>query len=71
MDAAANRGPTMHVEDAPARVDSNPRVQLTLLQGLRMWPKITLYCLSLTTAILLWGYDMAMVGNLAGLDQFQ
>lgn len=44
---------------------------LTLVQGLRRYPKVASYCLLLTTTILLWGFDLAMVGNLAGLDQFK
>ncbi|KAK5047094.1 hypothetical protein LTR84_007037 [Exophiala bonariae] len=44
---------------------------LTLWQATKRWPKVTLYCLALTSGVLLWGYDAAMAGNLAALDQFK
>jgi hypothetical protein len=34
--------------------------KLTLWQSLRRWPKVSAYCLALTSAILLWGYDLAV-----------
>ncbi len=60
----------MHIEEAPPSGNSVP-VKLSLWQAVQKWPKVAGYCLALTTAILLWGYDMAMVGNLASLPQFQ
>lgn len=45
--------------------------KLSLWQAVKRWPKVSAYCLALTSAILLWGYDLAMAGNLAGLDQFK
>jgi hypothetical protein len=66
----ASKGPAMHVEDAPPTGISAP-AKLSLWQAFRKWPKVAGYCLALTTAILLWGYDMAMVGNLASLPEFQ
>jgi len=65
-----NKVPSMHVENAPPTGDATPE-KLSLWQAIRKWPKVAGYCLALTTAILLWGYDMAMVGNLASLPQFQ
>lgn len=58
----------MHLEEVDSTDSSK---ELSLWQALRKWPKVSAYCLALTSAILLWGYDMAMNGNLAGLDQFQ
>ncbi|OCT49090.1 sugar transporter [Cladophialophora carrionii] len=60
----------MHVEDAPPKGIPAP-AKLSLWRAVRKWPKVAGYCLALTTAILLWGYDMAMVGNLASLPAFQ
>ncbi|KAJ9610482.1 hypothetical protein H2200_005259 [Cladophialophora chaetospira] len=65
-----NKPPVIHLEDAPP--DRDPvSPKLSLWHALRKWPKVAGYCLALTTAILLWGYDMAMVGNLASLPEFQ
>ncbi|KIW65451.1 hypothetical protein PV04_07710 [Phialophora macrospora] len=66
----ASKAPAMHVEDAPPTGISAP-AKLSLWQAIQRWPKVAGYCLALTTAILLWGYDMAMVGNLASLPEFQ
>lgn len=43
----------------------------SLWQNLRRYPKVSAYCIALTSGILLWGYDLAMSGNLAGMDQFK
>lgn len=54
---------------AQSRNDSaKPR---SLWQNLRRHPKVFGYCFALTSGILLWGYDMAMTGNLASLPEFQ
>ena len=68
--SGASKTPTMHVEDAPQNGIPEP-AKLSLWQAIRKWPKVVGYCLASTTAILLWGYDMAMVGNLASLPEFQ
>ncbi|KEF58235.1 uncharacterized protein A1O9_06161 [Exophiala aquamarina CBS 119918] len=57
-----------HAEDLGL---SDEEKRQNLVQALRRWPKMSAYCLALTSAILLWGYDMAMSGSLAGLDQFK
>ncbi len=50
---------------------SDEEKRLNLVQALRRWPKVALYCLSLTSAILLYGFDTSMSGSLSGLDQFK
>jgi hypothetical protein len=64
---------TMATADSDAKVDiahdehalAHEEVKkLTLWQSLRRWPKVSAYCLALTSAILLWGYDLA-VGDAA------
>ena len=44
---------------------------LPLVQAMKKYPKIVAYCLSLTSAVLLWGYDLAVVGSLVSLPAFQ
>jgi hypothetical protein len=43
-----------HLEELEESASSEE--QLTLWQAVRKWPKVTAYCLALTSAILLWGY---------------
>ena len=52
----------------PSTTDMKPQ---SLWKNLRRHPKAVGYCVALTSGILLWGYDMAMTGNLAGLPAFQ
>jgi hypothetical protein len=50
---------------------SDETKKLGLWQALKRWPKLSAYCAGLISAILLWGYDSAMAGNLSGLSQFR
>lgn len=51
--------------------DDDRSTEFSLFQALRHWPKVSAYCLSLTSAILLWGFGLAMTGNLSSLPEFQ
>ena len=44
---------------------------LTLWQAVRKWRKIVLYCLGLSCAILLYGYDLVIVGTVSAIPAFQ
>ncbi|KAK3705979.1 hypothetical protein LTR37_012973 [Vermiconidia calcicola] len=44
--------------------------KLSLLQALKRWPRITMYSISLSLNILLWGYDSAIVGNVSSMPVF-
>lgn len=44
---------------------------LPLLQSIRLYPKVVGYCFALTSAILLWGYDLVIVGTITALPAFQ
>ena len=57
-----------HNEEARIREEEKA---LNLIQAFKRWPRLSAYCLALTSAILLWGYDIAMSGSLSGLDQFK
>lgn len=65
-----------HVEKEISE-DSQPEVvrpdekPLKLWQAARQYPKTLGYCVLLTSAVLLWGYDVAMTGNLNSVDAFQ
>ncbi|KIX10098.1 uncharacterized protein Z518_01179 [Rhinocladiella mackenziei CBS 650.93] len=60
-----------HVElVASSEIDPHSQ-RFSLIRAVRIWPKAAGYGLALTSVILLWGYDMAMVGNLASLPAFR
>ncbi len=44
---------------------------LRLIQACRVYPKVVGYCFALTTVILLWGYDLVIVGTIQALPVFQ
>jgi SP family general alpha glucoside:H+ symporter-like MFS transporter len=43
---------------------------LTLWQAVRKYPKITWYCLAMTTVIIGWGYQLVVAGAIAIIDSF-
>ena len=45
--------------------------ELTLWQAVSKWRKLVLYCVGLSSAVLLYGYDQAIVGSVSGLPAFQ
>jgi hypothetical protein len=44
--------------------------KMTLVQAIRRWPRVFLYSLGLTTAIILWGFDFVIVGSVASMPAF-
>lgn len=45
--------------------------ELTLWQAVGKWRKVVLYCVGLNAAVILYGYDQAIVGSVSGLPAFQ
>jgi SP family general alpha glucoside:H+ symporter-like MFS transporter len=45
--------------------------QMTLLQGLRLYPKAVAWSMILSSALIMEGYDLALLGSLFGNDQFK
>ena len=45
--------------------------ETTLLQSIRLYPRIVLYCIGLTSAFLLAGYDSVIVGTITAVPRFQ
>lgn len=68
------QSPVVELSIAPTRTlsqqDSNG-TNLSLWQSVRKWPKIVGYSLGLTSAILLWGFDTSIVGNVSAVPSFQ
>lgn len=44
---------------------------IPLWQSIKKFPRIVGYCLALSSAILLYGYDLVIVGTVAAMPQFQ
>lgn len=61
------------VEDI-SRTDTNndPKTQhVPLWQSVKKWPRVIIYCLILSSAILLYGYDLVIVGSVSAMPSFQ
>ena len=48
-------------------VDDEPN----LWKSIRKWPKVLGYSLAMTSAILLYGFDTSIVGNVSAIPEFQ
>jgi SP family general alpha glucoside:H+ symporter-like MFS transporter len=49
----------------------DPHVNIPLREALRQYSKVTWWILGISTVIILWGYDLAVVGAVSSLDPFQ
>ncbi|EJT73726.1 hypothetical protein GGTG_07582 [Gaeumannomyces tritici R3-111a-1] len=43
---------------------------LPLFQAVRRFPKVVMYCMGITLAVIGWGYDLAVVGAIPAVDPF-
>ncbi|KAL8393802.1 hypothetical protein RB595_003523 [Gaeumannomyces hyphopodioides] len=43
---------------------------LPLLQAVRRFPKVVMYCMGITLAVIGWGYDLAVIGAIPAVDSF-
>ena len=50
---------------------TSPTPDQTLWQSIKKWPRVVIYCLALNTAILLYGYDLVIVGTVSAMPAFQ
>lgn len=51
--------------------DAAVEKDLTLWQALKEYYRISFYCIGLTSAILLYGYDYVIVGTTSSMPSFQ
>lgn len=51
--------------------DNDDEATLPLGQAIRRYPKVAGYSCVVTLAILLWGYDLAIVGTVSSIPAFQ
>ncbi|POY75561.1 hypothetical protein BMF94_1464 [Rhodotorula taiwanensis] len=57
------------IEDARAATEAEHR--LTLMQGLKRYPKAVMFSLIVSTCIIMTGFDCVLLGNFYGLPQFR
>ncbi|KAM4062695.1 major facilitator superfamily protein [Hirsutella rhossiliensis] len=63
---------SVHVRrDELAPVQSDPDANLTLWQAIKKWRRVVLYCVGLTSGILMFGYDYVIVGTTSAMPSFQ
>jgi hypothetical protein len=59
------------IEDVSHVDASENKAYVPLWHSLKKWRRIVGYCLALSSAILLYGYDLVIVGTVAAMPQFQ
>jgi hypothetical protein len=73
MNGSVGKTTQEFVEDV-SRTSTNIPAHAThipLWQLLKRWPKVVMYCLALSSAILLYGYDLLIVGTVSAMPAFQ
>ena len=63
-----------HLEHVPSNHSGSAEdgeKKLTLIEACKIYPKVVGLCFGLTTVILLWGYDLVIVGTIQALPVFQ
>lgn len=68
--SSASSKPLIDTE-VPNDTVENSEANLPLRQALRQYSKITCWVLGLSTLVILWGYDLAVVGAVSSLEPFQ
>jgi hypothetical protein len=53
-----------------ARAATDKEHNMTLMQGIRLYPKAVAWSMLISTCIVMEGYDVSLVGNLYGFDAF-
>lgn len=53
-----------------ARAASDKEHKMTLMQGIRLYPKAVFWSVLISSCIIMEGYDVSLVGNLYGFDAF-
>ena len=48
-----------------------PQGKISVLGDIKRSPKVAGYCLALTSGIILYGYDLAVVSNVSSMPEFQ
>lgn len=67
----AIRGNSIIPPNAEAQHAASDEKEMTLLQGLKLYPKAIGWSVVLSSALIMEGYDLALLGSLYGNDQFR
>ncbi|KAH0428445.1 maltose permease [Colletotrichum camelliae] len=67
----AGRFETVHSISSTSEPETNQYGHLTLWQSIKKWRRVVLYCIGMTSAILLYGYDYVIVGTVSAMPSFQ
>ncbi|TDZ35738.1 MFS transporter fmqE [Colletotrichum spinosum] len=51
--------------------ETNEYGHLTLWQSIKKWRRVVFYCIGMTSAILMYGYDYVIVGTVSAMPSFQ
>ncbi|KAF9877105.1 maltose permease [Colletotrichum karsti] len=72
-DKSANPGRfnTVHSIASTSEPETNQYGHLTLWQSIKKWRRVVFYCIGMTSAILLYGYDYVIVGTVSAMPSFQ
>jgi hypothetical protein len=62
--------PSVSLREASS-VDSDQDDNLTLWQALRKWKRVSWYCVGLTSAMIMFGFDYVIVGSSSAMPSFQ
>ncbi|PLB46458.1 MFS general substrate transporter [Aspergillus steynii IBT 23096] len=65
------RPPHHETTSSPSPSNESTEKNQSLLSSVKQSPKIAAYCLALTSGILLYGYDLVIVGNVSSMPKFQ
>ncbi|KAK1994786.1 MFS general substrate transporter [Colletotrichum falcatum] len=52
-------------------LETNRYGHLTLWQSIKKWRRVVLYCIGMTSAILMYGYDYVIIGTTSAMPSFQ
>lgn len=51
--------------------EKDEQVNLTLLESFKKWRLVVYYCLGMSTALLMYGFDTVIIGSVAAMPSFQ
>lgn len=79
--ADAPEGPSLHTDPAPektlqnvvdyARAATAKEQNMSLLEGIRLYPKAIMFSVIISTCIVMEGYDICLINNFYAFSQFK
>lgn len=70
VDAGFEKSTSMDRLIADAKAATDKEHKMTLMQGIRLYPKAVFWSMIISTCIVMEGYDISLVGNLYGFPAF-